>query len=295
MSSTPLPPGYSAPLALVDGDNHGAWVIITNAFGLILVLICLLIRLYIRRVASPPFAKDDTVLSAATALAVVQAALVFAQVHAGLGKSMALIDAAQLVKIQKLTQATKQKLVYAADIFYLIVVYLSKISVVFLFMRLSPNESHTRVAWAVLASCAALCTISVFLVALHCDLRFPWIQFAVKCTSLAAQWTAVAVFDVVTELALFGMAVQLVSGLLTKWSRKGRVVVAFGLRLPVAALAIIRLYYIHKQTRSPDPTLQAAITAILTQLEMYYGIMGATIPCLRPFLSGFETNFGAMG
>ncbi|KAK4888424.1 hypothetical protein LTR28_002947, partial [Elasticomyces elasticus] len=214
------------------------------------------------------------------ALAVVQAALVFAQVHAGLGKSMALIDAAQLVKIQKseevargtrqLTQATKQKLVYAADIFYLIVVYLSKISVVFLFMRLSPNESHTRVAWAVLASCAALCTISVFLVALHCDLRFPWIQFAVKCTSLAAQWTAVAVFDVVTELALFGMAVQLVSGLLTKWSRKGRVVVAFGLRLPttrVAALAIIRLYYIHKQTRSPDPTLQAAITAILTQLE----------------------------
>ncbi|KAK4981850.1 hypothetical protein LTR66_009663 [Elasticomyces elasticus] len=200
---------------------------------------------------------------------------------------MDLIDAAQLLKVQKL--------VYAADLFYLIVVYLSKISVVFLFMRLSQIESHTRVAWAVLASCAALCAISVFLAALHCDLQHPWIQYTVKCTSLAAQWTAVAVFDIVTELALFGMAVQLVAGLLTKWPRKGRVVVAFGLRLPVVALAIVRLYYIHKQTRSANPTLQAAITAILTQLEMYYAIMGATIPCLRPFLSGFETNFGAMG
>lgn len=31
------------------------------------------------------------------------------------------------------------------------------------------------------------------------------------------------------------------------------------------------------------------------QLELYYSLMSATIPCLRPFLANFSTNYGAMG
>lgn len=35
--------------------------------------------------------------------------------------------------------------------------------------------------------------------------------------------------------------------------------------------------------------------AILTQTELFYSIVAATIPCLRPFLAAFITNYGAMG
>ena len=63
----------------------------------------------------------------------------------------------------------------------------------------------------------------------------------------------------------------------------------------VIAVAAVRLRYIFIQTSSPNPTLVGAITGVLTQLELFYGIMAATIPCLRPFLAGFTTNYGAMG
>ena len=57
----------------------------------------------------------------------------------------------------------------------------------------------------------------------------------------------------------------------------------------------MRLVYLRRQIDSSDPTLTGAVTSVLTQVELYYGIMGATVPCLRPFLAGFVTNYGAMG
>jgi len=63
----------------------------------------------------------------------------------------------------------------------------------------------------------------------------------------------------------------------------------------VVALAALRLSYIDQEISSSNPTLVGVAAAILTQVEIFYGIMAATIPCLRPFLAGFATNYGAMG
>lgn len=54
------------PLLIVDETHHGAWVAIAAAYGLTLTLVCLLIRLYVRTVVSPPFGIDDIVLLFAT-------------------------------------------------------------------------------------------------------------------------------------------------------------------------------------------------------------------------------------
>ena len=53
--------------------------------------------------------------------------------------------------------------------------------------------------------------------------------------------------------------------------------------------------YVQNELESEDPTLSAAIPSVLSQVEIFYGIMTATVPCLRPFLAGFATNYGAMG
>ncbi|KAK5114229.1 hypothetical protein LTR85_010294 [Meristemomyces frigidus] len=286
-TSSALPPGYHAPLAVADANHHGSWIVICNAFGLIVALICLAIRVYIRTKVSPPFLRDDHALSAATGLAVVQSGLVFAQVHAGFGRSLRLINAASLLKVQKLG--------YTADIFYILALYASKCCVVLLYKRISPDRNHSMVAWSVLSACVTLGVISVFLVALRCDLSHPWLQYHVQCSSLSAQWAAVAAFDILTEIAIFGMSLQLVWKLQTSLARKSRVVLAFGLRLPVIALAALRLYYIDQEVSAANPTLVGAVPALLTQLEIFYSIMSATIPCLRPFLAGFITNYGAMG
>ena len=56
----------SAPVATITPDNHGGLVLITNAFGLVLVLIFLLIRVMARAIVSPPFDRDDLALVYAT-------------------------------------------------------------------------------------------------------------------------------------------------------------------------------------------------------------------------------------
>ena len=104
-SATGLPPGYHPALAKSDADHHGSWVIICNAFGLTVGLICLGIRIYIRTQVSPPFARDDWGLTAATGLAIIQCGLMFGAVHQGFGRSKDLISDESLVQLQKVCSA----------------------------------------------------------------------------------------------------------------------------------------------------------------------------------------------
>ncbi|KAF2724726.1 hypothetical protein K431DRAFT_300604 [Polychaeton citri CBS 116435] len=282
-----LPSDYSTPLAVVDANDHGAWVIICNAFGLCIILICLGIRVYIRTKVSPPFGYDDHLLTISTIFAIIQVSIVFAQIHEGFGKSIDLLSQSSIVQIQKYA--------YVAQIFLLIVVYVAKCSIVMLFQRISPDRRHLMSVWAVLSVCITFFVISVFLVALRCDVSQPWIVYGQSCGTLIGQWKAVAAFDIISEVLLFFMSIQLVWDLQTPMVRKARVVFAFAMRLPLIAIAAITLTYRIDQIDSTNPTLTGAITAVLTQLEVFFAIMATTIPCLRPFLAGFITNFGAMG
>ncbi|PIB01041.1 hypothetical protein CB0940_02102 [Cercospora beticola] len=286
-SPTPLPDGYKPAAALLDADHRGSWIYITNGFGLVVVLIAFAIRTWIRLKVSPPFRYDDITLAGATVLSIVQAGVVFAQVHSGFGTAIRLLSDAAIDRVQKLG--------LAAVILYVFTIYASKASVVLLFARISADRFHKAVARGLLASCLVFGIVSAFLVALKCDLSAPWRVYGQQCSSLFARATAVAVFDIVTELILFGISLLLVWNLQTSLKNKSRVVFAFGTRLPLIAVIILRLVYLRDLEDTDDPTLQGTITIVLTQLEIFYGIMAATIPCLRPFLAGFITNYGAMG
>ncbi|GAB1732402.1 hypothetical protein NU195Hw_g741t1 [Hortaea werneckii] len=286
-SATGLPPGYHEPFAKTDADHHGSWVIICNAFGLVVGLISLAIRAYIRGKVSPPFAIDDWILAGATFLALIQCGLVFEAVHDGFGQSMKLISADKLVYLQKL--------LYTSDLFYIFTIYGAKSSVILLYRRIAPDRAHSLVAWAGLSLTLLFGIMSIFLVALRCDLSQPWLQYDAQCTSLSAQWAAVTAFDVISEALLVGMSVHLVWKLQMPLARKGKVVLAFALRFPLIPVSIVRLEYINEELGSSNPTLTGAVAGVLTQLAIFYSLMAATLPCLRPFLAGFVTNYGAMG
>ena len=57
----------------------------------------------------------------------------------------------------------------------------------------------------------------------------------------------------------------------------------------------MRLYHLELALGSPNPTLIGAITLIIAQTELFYSLVSATIPCLKPFLNAFVTTYGAMG
>lgn len=323
--SNGVPEGNKAPLLTQDDDHHGSWLVICSAFGLVIVLLTLIVRIYLRYKVSPPFAADDICLTVATALAVIQCSLVFAGVHQGDGTSIDLIDEQNVVPIQQVgiiprmnsrTEIlTQTQLNYAANLFYVLALYASKASVVLLFKRIASGILKKKIAWVALGVVVTTGVISIFLCALRCDLSQPWIQWNASCDSLFAQWQAIIAFDIITEVMLFGMAVYLVWGLQTAFSGKFRVVFAFGLRLPyvlyppkipiisqilrslhsVIIIAGVHVHYLERELTSTNQSLTGVIATICRQTEIFYAIMASTIPCLRPFLASFFTGFGAMG
>lgn len=149
---------------------------------------------------------------------------------------------------------------YAADLLYIFTIYLTKASAVFLFLRLTPNKAHKLFCWTIMGTSTLWVILSVFIVALRCQLSQPWVvnehcvnvvnfpaaahhfpptQPPPKIPSLWAnaeekflRWQIIGALDGVTELALFAMAIYLVLGLRMNLQLKAFVVSAFAFRLP---------------------------------------------------------------
>jgi len=102
---------------------------------------------------------------------------------------------------------------------------------VLFFKRISPSRANATMTKIVLSACLAFALASIMMISLRCNLAAPWLQYRQTCTGLNARWEAVAVLDIVSEVALFAMSLHLVWDLQTSITRKSKVVFAFALRL----------------------------------------------------------------
>lgn len=77
---------------------------------------------------------------------------------------------------------------YAADLLYIITIYLTKASAVFLFLRLTPNKAHKIFCWTIMGTSTLWVILSIFIVALRCQLSQPWVmnEHCVNVVSLPA-------------------------------------------------------------------------------------------------------------
>ncbi|KAA6408205.1 MAG: hypothetical protein FRX48_07947 [Lasallia pustulata] len=276
-TNVPLP-----PLFVISSTNLSGLIILITSLLLGFVLLCFCARLYTRTYIAGPSMRDDHLLTAATVICVIESALVYIQVSKGFGKSKTLLQDSGFASIEAFG--------YAADLLYVFGLVLSKFSVSFLFLRLSPNRGHSRAAWAAFAGSAVWAFLALFLRTIRCNPGRSWSRPGTHCTGVFMRWEIICAFDVVTEAVLFGIAFYLVANLQTSLRSKATVVLVFGVRLPVIAASIVRLHYIKRTLYSSDPTLLGAYVAVWTQVELDYGVMAGTLSCLGPFVSPFSTS-----
>ncbi|KAJ5164590.1 uncharacterized protein N7500_006420 [Penicillium coprophilum] len=282
-----VPPGQSPPFEVVDDLHHGAWVIITAAMGLVMSLACFLIRLYVRLMLIPPFARDDWVLLGATAVAVVQSSLIFYACSRGFGTSISLLKDGRLDQIQAL--------IATSDIIALIIIYLSKCCVVAIYLRLTPQKPHNRASWATLALCTVWIIPAIFIVLVNCELNTPWRNDSGQCHNLYIRWQFIAAVDVTTELLLFLLAVMLLKGLFMSVRRKLAVGFAFIFRFPLIIFSLIHISTLHTALNNEDTTLAAVRPTVWMQVELHYALVACSVFCLRPFMAAVSTNYGTAG
>jgi len=281
---TALGPGYYAPYATVTDTDHSAWIIIAAALGLTLILFFSVLRIAIAVTIRNALGFDDAFLAAAAFCAAIQSSIILGACAAGLGKSVEILSAYDLLRVEKMY--------YASNLFFVMAIGFSKISVAFLLLRMTPKRGH-MVASQVIAGLVGVWTFaSTIAVALQCKLSHPWIMNGENCPGVGLRWEIVSSIDIISELLLVGMTIYLVWGLQTSFENKATVVVAFGMRLPLIVAIGFRLSTFDSAGLTTDFTILEDTYIVWTQTELWYSVVSAVIPGLRKYVKSLATNYG---
>lgn len=178
---------------------------------------------------------------------------------------------------------------YASDILFICTLYLAKCAVVLLFLRLSPERKHKTASKIILGLSTVFTIASIFMISIDCNISHPWLFIESHCTGAWLRWEIFAAFDIFTEVLLGLMPFAIIRSLQMSWSKKYMILMAFSLRLLIMIPVAFRLYYLKKEYFSDNPTLSGTWAVIVTQVDLAYAIISATIPCLRPFIAATVT------
>ena len=106
---------------------------------------------------------------------------------------------------------------------------------------------------------------------------------------------AVCIIDAILEGALVACTCWLIRPLKTSSSNKFIVVFVFSFRLPLIIIIAFRLHSFNYAGLTTNFTFYESLYVTLTQTQVNYSLISATIPVLRPIINNLNTHYGAMG
>ncbi|KAL8799540.1 MAG: hypothetical protein Q9182_005815 [Xanthomendoza sp. 2 TL-2023] len=92
---------------------------------------------------------------------------------------------------------------------------------------------------------------------------------------------------------MFGMCFYLIYGLHMSLRNKSILVGVFAFRLVIIPFLIVRLTSFPRHHLSTDPSFTLTYFYVWTQTTLYISLMVSTMPCLKPFVAGLNTGYGA--
>lgn len=125
------------------------------------------------------------------------------------------------------------------------------------------------------------------------------------------RWAVVETISLLIECLVFAIASNIVYLLQISIDAKAKVIFAFFTRMPwvpsyqtsftrvmltfhsIIAPTIVRLVYLQQTLDKADYMFGMVNAIIATQCVLHYTVMAASFSYLKPFLSAFDSNFGA--
>ena len=162
-------------------------------------------------------------------------------------------------------------------------------------LRLTPIETHRRVAYGIMIATALWATGAVLASALQCQPSQPWRLVAESCGNVYTRLRAECILDAILEAAVVACSAFMIWPLKTPASKKFVVVFVFSFRLPIIVIIAFRLRTFNHPGLTMDFSFLEAIYIVLSQTQVNYSLISATIPNLRPIINNLNTHYGAMG
>ncbi|KAI5205888.1 hypothetical protein E4T38_03974 [Aureobasidium subglaciale] len=105
------------------------------------------------------------------------------------------------------------------------------------------------------------------------------------------RWIATGILSMSIEVLLIICPAWLLWTLHMPLRKKLGCAIYFGLRFPTVILTIFRLLVFIKANKETDPTFYMTMPVVLTQLEMHFTVLAATIPILRNPLEKLNSGY----
>ncbi|CAG8134183.1 unnamed protein product [Penicillium salamii] len=179
---------------------------------------------------------------------------------------------------------------YSADILYAAVLSSSKLSTALFYrtitLRCSPWMSYTLLTTMIV--CAP---ITIVLLSVRCD-KHPWRDISDECKALFSHWKAITTIDIFLEVALLLYPIQSILRLQTTLGKKVTVILVLSCRALLIPVVAVHLYYIGKQMRSPDPTLEGTYATIVAELHVALSVVVLIAPLMKPFIAAYVDENG---
>ncbi|KUI57214.1 hypothetical protein VP1G_04564 [Cytospora mali] len=237
------------------------------------------------------FWLDDYLLGLATIIHFAQSGAVYYGLTHGLGKFNTITTEKQW--------ASSGKAFLTSEVLAVVALSLSKCSVWALLLRIfvadgAFNDWRVKMCVGFVFFGAVWGIISVVGVVSSCDpeAMLSLYDNTSECPGQFTRWVTITAFDVGSEILGCLLPVALVWSLNMTTKSKFHVFLAFSFRLPMVALSLLHLKYIHQYTKSPEP-LFAITNPLLCQLGMLtWSLMSATIPNIKSFMRVFNFSMG---
>ncbi|KAI0809321.1 hypothetical protein GGR55DRAFT_168942 [Xylaria sp. FL0064] len=243
------------------------------------------LRIYVRVFISKSFGYDDYAMVVAFAGFVTLCSLTIVSLNYGYGDET-------MEPWYDVAQATR--FFVASTITYVIALYVAKISVALVLLRIAVTSKGVRTL--LICSIVALSiwtTVTTFLVAFQCvPLSVAWGEGTGTCLPaavLANTGYSISAMDIASSFLYAGLPAYLLKGVQLSIKVKASIIVLLGLGIASSVVTIIRLKYLVDVGNLKSPTGVEAANAYLTTFvysitELGLTIFTGSLAALRPLL-----------
>ncbi|CAK3954950.1 hypothetical protein DOTSEDRAFT_149838 [Lecanosticta acicola] len=178
------------------------------------------------------------------------------------------------------------KLLYAGEPLYLAVVYVTKISMVLLYLRIFLTDSRglRGTCWSAIAVLIVAFVAFAFATIFQCTpVSYTWTALTVNagqghCTDRLAQLYTAAAFNIFFDVVVLLLPLPHVIGLRITWLKKVGVMCVLLVGVVVIACSIVRLQYLVRYGNEENVTWNYAYIALWSIIEVYLSIICVCMP-----------------
>ncbi|KAK4224303.1 hypothetical protein QBC38DRAFT_423809 [Podospora fimiseda] len=281
MSTPPPPTQLSSGYFPGQSRSENLIAIVTSmvVFSTIVIVLRLWTRLSIQGVS---LAADDWTILVSWLFSVAFTVNVCTQTRFGLGKHI--IDLPPTTNF-----AESLELFYFGEATYYITVSLTKMSILFLYLRLIPSTKYQIINWSMMAFVALTgicCTIAGIF---QCNpIPKAWhTHLPGSCFNQVALFLANAGLNIVQDLIIYVLPVKTLWHLQLPRKQRVALVIVFVIGAFVCVTGILRLESLTMASVSEDPTWDNYPSAIWSSIESNVGIVCASLAHLKPMIARF--------